>query len=208
LEKVCGFTGTSGAARGPMWEPSGASAMTGGTVKPRQLWRGPNSSILPVFFDAEARLGIGRSRKNASQVVQWLRTGGERLALLTNGRQWRLVFAGLDFDAWCEWDLELWFEEGTLSPQVHALRTLLSPGLWTTPAQDAPAPLLQAILDSRKGQAELLGGARQRRVREAVELLVQDHGDSLERALRGSRPGRHLPCCRPSRDENGCGLVR
>ena len=62
-----------------------------------------------------------------SPVLGWLRAGNDQLALLTNGRQWRLLFAGLDYDAWCEWDLELWFDEGELAPQVTALRTLLNP---------------------------------------------------------------------------------
>ena len=59
------------------------------------------------------------------------------------------------------------------------LRTLLAPALWTPTEEETPAPLLQAVLDSRKGQAELsqvLG----ERVREAVELLVQGHGEALK----------------------------
>lgn len=181
LGDVCGFKPGAGSwQRGPQVGPEwGRRTVTGETIKPRQLWRGPNDATLPVFFDAEARLGIGRGRKAASQVVQWLRAGSERLALLTNGRQWRLIFAGLDFDAWCEWDVDLWFEEGELSPQVHALRTLLSPKCWTPPTKDASAPLLQAILDSRKGQADL-SAILGERVREAVELLVQAHGEVLK----------------------------
>ena len=181
LQKVCGFGPEIGDwQRGPQvgaeW---GRRAVTGETVKPRQLWRGRNGALLPVFLDPEPRLGIGRGRRAASQTVQWLRAGAERLALLTNGRQWRLLFAGLDFDAWCEWDIDLWLEEGALSPQVEALRTLLSPKLWTPTAPDAPSPLLQAILDSRKGQAEL-SAVLGERVREAVELLVQAHGEALK----------------------------
>ena len=83
-----------------------------------------------------------------------------------------------------EWDLDLWFEEGELSPQVSALRTLLSAGLWTPAAGGAAPPLLQAIRDTRKGQAELsevLG----ERVREAVENLIRGHGEALS-ALVGS----------------------
>jgi len=181
LEKICGFNAESGTWQrgtqvGSEWT---RRAVTGEGIKPRQLWRGSKGGLLPVFFDSEKRIGIGRGRKAVSQVLQWLRVGDERLAMITNGRQWRLVFTGLDFDAWCEWDVDLWFEEGTLSPQVAALRTLLSPALWTPTEPDAPAPLLQGILDSRKGQAELstvLG----ERVREAVELLVQAHGEVLK----------------------------
>ncbi|MDP0947168.1 hypothetical protein, partial [Klebsiella pneumoniae] len=77
--------------------------------------------------------------------MQWLRGSGHRLALLANGRQWRLIFAGLDFDAFAEADADLFFEEGGPAPQLEALRTLLQPTLWTPPAPDTLAPLEQAI---------------------------------------------------------------
>ena len=180
LERVCGFaTGEGTWLRGPsVGSEWNRRTPTGETAKPRHLWRGRHGAILPVFLDNEKQIGLGRGRRTASQVVQWLRAGHEKLALLTNGRQWRLIFAGLDFDAWCEWDADLWFEEGALSPQVHALRTLLSPQAFTPPADGQPAPLLAAILDSRKGQAEL-SAALGERVREAIELLVQAHGEAL-----------------------------
>jgi hypothetical protein len=189
LEKVCRFSVSSGSWQrgsqvGAEW---GRRTVTGETAKPRQVWRGENGAILPVFFDAETRLGIGRGRKASNQAVQWLRSGTERLALLTNGRQWRLIFAGLDFDAWCEWDADLWFAEGGLSPQIQVLRTLLQPALWTPPGADTPAPLLQAIIDSRKGQAEL-SAVLGERVREAVELLVQAHGEILKELCDGVDP--------------------
>jgi hypothetical protein len=182
LQEICGFTagiGTwqRGSAVGAEWARPGVA---GEAIKPRHLWRGDFGAVLPVFIDTESRLGIGRGTKAASQTLQWLRAGRERLALLTNGRQWRLVFAGLDFDAWCQWDVDLWFEEGAIAPQVAALRTLLHPALWTPEKRDATAALPQAILDSRKGQAEL-SAVLGERVREAVELLVQAHGDVLKR---------------------------
>ncbi len=184
LQSICGFSSELGNwQRGPQvgtdWS---RSDLVGESVKPRLLWRGLQGGVLPVFLDTDdragSRIGIGRGRKKTSQVLQWLRAGNEKLALLTNGRQWRLLYAGLDFDAWCEWDLDLWFEEGTLSPQVAALRTLLSPRLWVPESKDAPSPLLQAIQDSRKGQAEL-SAILGERVREAVEILIQSHAASL-----------------------------
>ena len=156
----------------------GRRAVTGESVKPRHLWRGPHDAELPVFLDDGKKLGIGRGRRIVSQVLGWLRATDRHLALITNGRQWRLLFAGLDYDAWCEWDVDLWFEEGELSAQVTALRTLLSPKIWTPPAKGDASPLLQAIRNTRKGQAELsevLG----ERVREAVEILIRGHGDAL-----------------------------
>ena len=89
-----------------------------------------------------------------------------------------MLFAGLDYEAWCEWDIDLWFEEGELADQVGALRALLNYKAWTPDADGATPALLQAIRDTRKGQAELsevLG----ERVREAVEILIRGHGDVL-----------------------------
>jgi hypothetical protein len=180
LERVCGFDSATGTwLRGTnVASEWSRRTLSGENIKPRQLWLGANDAILPVFIDDAKQLGVGRSRRTASLVVQWLRAGNTRLALLTNGRQWRLIFAGLDFDAWCEWDVNLWFEEGVLSSQVEALRTLIAPVQLTPSTADQHAPLLSAILDSRKGQAEL-SSALGERVREAVEILVQAHGDAL-----------------------------
>ena len=180
LELVCGLNASTGNwTRGNSVAPAwGRRAITGETVKPRHLWKGRRGALLPVFLDGSKRLGIGRGRRIVSQVLGWLRSGDDHLALLTNGRQWRLLFAGLDYDAWCEWDLDLWFDEGDLAPQVTALRTLLNPELWTPESKGAPSRLLQAIRDTRRGQAELsevLG----ERVREAVEMLIQAHGEAL-----------------------------
>ena len=186
LEEVCGLDASTGVwTRGNNVSPSwGRRAITGETVKPRHLWTGRDGGRVPVFLDDGRRLGVGRGRRIVSQVLGWLRAGNDHLALVTNGRQWRLLFAGLDYDAWCEWDLDLWFEEGELLPQITALRTLLSPALWTPESEDAASPLLQAIRDTRKGQAELsevLG----ERVREAVETLIRGHGDALSALAEG-----------------------
>ena len=116
LESVCGFDHSSGTWQRGTQVPADLSrtAVTGEAIKPRQVWTGPSGALLPVFFDGERRLGIGRGRRTTSHALQWLRAGREQLAIVTNGRQWRLVFAGLDFDAWCEWDVELWLEGGAL----------------------------------------------------------------------------------------------
>ena len=186
LERVCGFGPATGRwERGSRVPASrGRRAVTGEVVRPRQLWSGPRGASLPVFIDDTARIGIGRGRRVVSRVLGWLRSGGEHLALVTNGRQWRLVFAGLDYDASCQWDADLWFEEGGLARQVTALRTLLRPELWTPEEEGAASPLLQAVRDTRKGQAELsevLG----ERVREAVEILVRSHGEALKELAAG-----------------------
>ena len=181
LEEVCGFgpgtgTWTRGSKVASEW---GRRAPTGEVVKPRQLWQGSKGALLPVFMEPGLRVGIGKGRRTVSRVLGWLRAGNDHLALVTNGKQWRLVFAGLDFEAWCEWDVDLWFQEGEPAPQVDSLRTLLQPKLWTPESEDAAPPLLQAIRDARKGQAELSETLGER-VREAVEILIQGHGEALK----------------------------
>ena len=186
LEEVCGFGGPLGSwQRGSQVPPAqGRRAVTGETVKPRHLWSGSHGALLPVFIGEAKRIGIGRGRRIVSQVLGWLRAESEHLALITNGRQWRLIFPGLDYDASCEWDSDLWFEEGELAAQVTAMRTLLNPKTWTPGKKGAAVPLLQAIRDTRKGQAdlsEMLG----ERVREAVEILVRSHGEVLKKLVTG-----------------------
>lgn len=189
LEQLCGFdsrTGrwTRGSNVAPTW---GRRAVTGETVKPWQLWHAPGAGRLPVFKEPGLRVGIGRGRRTVSQALGWLRAGNDHLALVTNGRQWRLLFAGLDFEAWCEWDVDLWFQDGKPSPQVDALRTLLQPKLWTPGSEDAASPLLQAVRDTRKGQAELSETLGER-VREAVETLIQGHGEALKEQCEDVEP--------------------
>jgi hypothetical protein len=43
-------------------------------------------------------------------VVEWLRKSNEKVALIVTGRQLRLVHAGADYEAFCEWDTDLWFQ--------------------------------------------------------------------------------------------------
>lgn len=178
LEQVCGL--------GARWEKGNQvdarwshRALTGEIIKPRRLWYGAHATCLPVFATDDSRLGVGRGRRMVSRVVEWLRGTGQKLALLTNHRQFRLIYAGLDHDAFVEWDTALWFEEGRPGPQVTALTALLSPHALEPEQPDAHPPLLAAIQASRRGQAEL-SAALGERVRQAVELLIQTHGSAFE----------------------------
>ncbi|MFZ4396804.1 MAG: hypothetical protein ACOYOU_14410, partial [Kiritimatiellia bacterium] len=155
--------------------------LSGEALKPRHVWIGPRKGVLPVFVDKNPRLGLGRGRKTVSDVVQWLRLARQPLALITNTRQWRIVFAGLDFDASCESELDLWLEEGGAGLHLQALCQLLQPVLWDLPKDSDVSPLAAAIRASRKGQAEI-SAILGERVREAVEALVRAHGDALLQA--------------------------
>ena len=159
-------------------------ALTREVIKPRRVWQSRNGEVLPVFVadgslgGKVARLGVGRGRRSVSRVVEWLRNAGQKVALLTNGRQWRLVHAGADYEAFCEWDIDLWFVEGSPGLQVDALRALLGRATLSLPAPDQPSPLIDAILASRKGQAEL-SGVLGERVRMAVEHLIKVSSASI-----------------------------
>jgi hypothetical protein len=194
LHRICGLTDEDGAR----WERgTGVDARwavrvaTGDMVKPRRVWYGPHGVCLPVFADDAPRLGVGRGRHPVSRVLQWLRTTEQPVALLSNARQWRLVYAGLDIDAWAEWDVDLWFEEGRPGPQVTALQQLLAPRALTPPRPGEPGPLLAAIRASRRGQAELSAELGER-VRLAIELLIQEHGPRLDRFPAGTVSPRDI----------------
>ncbi len=168
-------------------------ALTAEAVKPRRLWLGPHGSVFPVFVDNEPRLGVGRGRRSVARVIEWLRRADRKVALLTNGRQWRIVYAGLDHDAYAEADSSLWFEEGTVGAQVTALRELLSPDSLAPDEEGKPSRILAAIEATRKGQAEL-SSVLGERVRQAVELLIREFSPSLEALVsrdKGIAP-RHL----------------
>lgn len=164
----------------------GVRSFTGAQIKPRRLWLGPNGETLAVFVPDDggsrqfaSRLGVGRSRQLLSRVVEWLRRTGQVLALVTNGRQWRLVHAGADYEAWCEWDIDLWFNEGQPSLQTVVWRTLLNRS--TLLAEQGQSLLLQAISASRKGQAEL-SNVLGERVRQGVEELITASHVAIEQA--------------------------
>ena len=163
-------------------------SFTGAVVKPRRVWQGTQGEVLPVFVPEDGasrqfagRLGVGRSRQLLSRVVEWLRQKQQPLALVTNGRQWRLVHAGQDYEAWCEWDIDLWFVEGLPGPQVLAWRHLLSSESLAAPSTRGESVLLGAILASRKGQADL-SAVLGERVRQGVEELITASHSAIEQA--------------------------
>lgn len=160
----------------------GKRLVTGENEKPRRLWLGPHGAVLPVFTSQEPRLGVGRGRRAAARIVEWLRRSSLKLALLTNGRQWRLIHAGPDYEAWCEWDADLWFEQGQPGPQLLALRLLLAEVSLSPPKAGVLSPLLRAIAETRRGESELTQDMGER-VREAVEKLIFASSGVLQRMV-------------------------
>jgi hypothetical protein len=127
---------------------------------------------LLVMLDASPYVGRGRGRTVYARFLELLRGTGHRLGLLTNGRQFRLVYAGLDFESWCEWESDRWFDDGEGSEELAGLRLLLSPDS-LKPVREGVSGLLEAVEESRKRQADLSSVLREN-VRQAVELLLEE----------------------------------
>lgn len=182
-------TWLKGSALDRSWARQG---IMGESIKPQRVWQEINGGALPVFVESEvARLGIGRGKRAVSRVNEWLRKANYKIALLTNGQQWRLIHAGVDYDAWCEWDLNFWFMEGELGLQAIALQSLLNVRSLTYASKDKPSPLITAISASRQGQAEL-SDVLGERVRKAVELLIESSSSGISQLLEGNCAGTTL----------------
>jgi hypothetical protein len=167
---ICGLQ--AGWRKGTNLGPDDTEKLLDGTeLKPRRLWTGPAGESLAVFTAAVDRIGVGKGRRPAAQTLEYMRRRGVPLALLTNGRQWRLIWADTDNTAWAEWDADRWLDADQLSPEVLLLRRILSP-LSLGRAAAPLSPLLLAIRDSRRGQAKLSKELGER-VRRAVEALLK-----------------------------------
>lgn len=125
-----------------------------------------------VKIDTESkRVGMGQGRHIYSDFLELLRMTPVSIGLLTNGQQFRLVFAGSDYDCWVEWEASRWFEDAPGLTQLAGFKALLG-AHGTEPRGDADYPLLQAIQESRTRQGELsevLG----EQTRAAVEVLLR-----------------------------------
>nr|WP_319537642.1 hypothetical protein [uncultured Methanospirillum sp.] len=124
-----------------------------------------------VLFDMESsRLGMHRGRAVYSSFLDLLRGTGHPVGILMNGRQFRLVYAGIDYDCWVEWEVDRWFEDDAGRAELEGFLQLCGP--FGTQPRDDPFPLLAAIQKSRTKQGELsqvLG----EQTRQAVEKLLK-----------------------------------
>ena len=127
----------------------------------------PTARLLPVFFDTEPRLGIGRGRKAASQTVQWLRAGHRaprRSSPTAGSGGWSSPASTSTPGA--EWDVDLWFEEGALvAAGRRRCARCCSPALWTPPTKDAHAAAAPGDSRQPQGTSRAVGRARRARAR-------------------------------------------
>ncbi len=182
LEEACGLK--EGWRKGPLVGAADAETLLDGTVlKPRRVLAFSDEPVLAVFVTAAERVGLHRGRRVVAQVVEYLRRRRVPLGLLTNGREWRLVFADADNLAWVEWAADRWLEGDSLTHVLGLLRRVLSlASLAPVAGKDGArgtSKLLAAIRQTRRGQARLSKELGER-VRACVELLLHARRPVLE----------------------------
>jgi len=147
---------------------------TGMSIKPRRvLTDSSGEAILLLQRDEAQRLGMHKGRRSYALFVELLRKTNVSLGILINGHQIRLVYAGMDHDAWVQFQVDAWFDEGETRHQLDGFLTLLHPN--NLKVEDETFPLLDAVNTSRTRQADLadvLGD----QIRQAVELLTSSVG--------------------------------
>ena len=170
LESLCGLH--AGWRKGSNVGAADAEKLLDGTVlKPRRVFEAPDGDRIMMFTTPAQRVGVGAGRRPVAQVVEYLRRRAVPFALLTNGREWRFVWADTDSLAWVEWDADRWLDADVLSAQLDVFRRVLS---WPALARGGAtlSPLLAAIRDTRRGQAKLSKELGER-VRRSVETLLR-----------------------------------
>jgi hypothetical protein len=178
LESFVGHTGGRLAKQGSIPENLTAIVRIGSrsdTIRPHRVVFADEAGVTPallVMADPSPHVGRGRGRTVYSRFLELLRGTGHRLGLLTNGQQFRLIYAGLDFESWCEWETDRWFDEGEGTEELCGLRQLLSPES-LKPIKEGVSGLLDGVEESRKRQADLSSVLREN-VRQAVELLLEE----------------------------------
>ncbi|MFB3789296.1 MAG: hypothetical protein ACE15F_23300 [bacterium] len=115
----------------------------GETLKPHRVivnGTGPAQPLLLLMADTSPQTGRGRGRTPYARFMELLRGTGHRLGLLTNGLQFRLIYAGLDFETWCEWDAARWFEDGEGAEELWPdSASCFLPPRWASKRRTRPA---------------------------------------------------------------------
>ena len=178
LEDVAGLK--TGWLKGARVGAEYAETLLDGTRwKPRRVWKGLNGGSLHVFTTKVRQVGLHKGRRPVAQITEYLRRCRAPLGLLTNGRQWRLVYADADTQAWAEWDTSEFFSGGRISGTVKGFARLLGHEALAQQTRADRSPLLDAIAATRQGQAKLSSELGER-VRRAVEALLVSRRPVLE----------------------------
>jgi hypothetical protein len=178
LEDTCGLA--TGWAKGPGVPGEYTERLIDGTeLKPRRLLTREGQQVLAVFSTLAERVGLHQGRRPFAHAVEYLRRKKIALGLITNGHEWRLVFADPDNLAWVQWSAERWLDGDKLHATLDLFRRVLAIETLTPGKDGAPSKLLESIRSTRRGQAKLSADLGER-VRAAVELLLRCRRPVLE----------------------------
>lgn len=138
----------------------------------RILYDSPEHSNprLFVYVDRSKRVGMGKGRTEYGKFLELLRGNSHKMGLITNGTQFRLCYAGIDYDAWVEWEIDDWFEQEDLRDRLDGFYSLVGPTSINR-SNDQAFPLLHAVEESRTRQGDL-SAVLGEQVREAVEQVI------------------------------------
>jgi hypothetical protein len=148
--------------------------LSGEPLIPRSVFFRDSSQSTPALFvwvEPVRQLMHGRGRTAYGKLLALLRAKQVKLGLLTNGRSFRLCYAGIDHDSWVEWDSADWFDDEELRRRLYGFYTLLGPEGMKAAATSFP--LLDAAEASRTRQGDL-SVVMGEQIRQAVETLLND----------------------------------
>ena len=178
LDEACGLG--RGWRKGNQVGAADAEKLLDGTeFKPRRVLGAASEPALVVFVTPVERVGLHKGRRVVAHVVEYLRRRKVPLGLLTNGQEWRLVFADADNLAWVEWNADRWLDGDQLTHALTLLRRVLSPAALLRESGQDTSKLLAAIRLTRQGQSSLSKELGER-VRACVELLLQSRRPVLD----------------------------
>ena len=132
--------------------------------------------MLLVSIQKVEKIGIGKGKKACSDFIDLLRETGVKVGLITNGVQFRVCYAGIDYDAWSEWDASMWFIEAEWRKQLDGFIAILGQNGLSFDGETTK--LKKAIEESRNKQSEISGILGQQ-IREAVESLINQLDSTL-----------------------------
>lgn len=126
--------------------------------------------ILLVSIQKSDKLGVGKDKKSYTEFIELLRGTGVKLGLITNGVQFRLCYAGIDYDAWTEWDASMWFIEAEWRKQLDGFIALL--GKSGLQLEDGENTKLKNIIEESRSKQSEISDILGQQIREAVEILI------------------------------------
>lgn len=131
----------------------------------------PRVLVWKVDSSRKPRAAWDRATTGALRLLRDLRPKGLQLGLVTDGRAFRLIFVGIENEAWLQWDATQWFSEESRPDELNAFAWILHYDRLGLHHQSCP--LVELATRSRRKQADIADEVGIR-VRQAVEMLLSE----------------------------------